>query len=294
MSAQERDFGTFYFMEDNVYELAGELIPEIAERLEVPIADEPNNEDLQRLMGAVGRNKVLRANGEIQAIHPEEMADIIERSGVQNELRRSLWTPEKGVEGTEAVLAVGGVANWQDRTARIITGAPDAPVHLLGGSRIMDTATEKSNPNIARIYEKVGFYPSEAQYMGSVVLSQIVEAKQSATVHRFDTDNGDLMLEEFFKKNPALLKQHLLMARVANAGVVMALQMRNAARKLNPTFDSNPADPQVVIATDSFPVAHTEEQRKDVPHYQNPATALRQVVLTAAKIHEAVEQERGE
>lgn len=294
MTVWERDFSTFHFAEDNVYELAGGLIPEIAERLEVSIADEPTNEDLQHLVGAVGRNKVLRANEEVPAMDPDEMADIVERSGVQKELRRSLWTPDAGIERTEAVLALGGVANWQDRTGRIITGTPNVPVHLLNGTRVMDTATEKTNPYVASYFESGKFYPTEGQYAARVILPKLVEAGHDVTLHPFFTGDGDTMLNQFFEKNPELLEQKLLMARVANAGVIMALQMRNAARKLNSSFDNDPSNPQVFIATDSFPVARTAEQRKDAPHYQNPATALRQVVLTAAKLHEAAEQERGE
>jgi hypothetical protein len=219
MSAAERDFNTFY-LEDNVYELADGVIPDIAERLDVSLADTPSTEDLQELMGKVGKNKVLRNNTEITAIERDEMVELVARSGVQETMHRSMWGPYMGAsKGPDKLIAFGGMANWQDRTAKIINQEYlNAPVHLLGGERIMDTGTEVDNPNVIRLHDAFGRYPTEAEYSSSVVLPT-VSKRHNVLATAYSTTNADEMIARFFEQNPSLLEQRLMVARVANAGV---------------------------------------------------------------------------
>jgi hypothetical protein len=103
----------------------------------------------------------------------------------------------------------------------------------------------------------------------------------------YEIKNGDEIMQRLLDDNPHLLNQRVAMARVANAGIIMAIQLRDAARKINPDFDADPENPQVFVVTDSFPVARTEKQDKNAAKYQKAATGLRQLVLTAKKLHEA-------
>lgn len=289
MSVAERDFSSFE-LRDNVYELAGGLIPEIADRFEVDLGPEPNQPSLQAVMDKVGTGKVLRENEEITVLDRDEMADIVERSGVQQALSRSLWTPTVPVnkETIDAFLIVGGVANWMDRSAEALPAElQNTPVYLLAGNRVMDTATEKTNPHVQSVYDVGGMYPTEATYAAGVLVPRILE--KDFFVERtvaYPTGNGDELFEKLFQDYPELLYLRIALARNANAGVIMAMQMRAAARKYNQAYDANPAEPQALIVTDSFPVARTDEQDNDPAHYQKAATALRQVVLTAKKLVE--------
>lgn len=289
MSAHERDFSNFY-LGDNVYELADGLIPEIADRLEIEAGAAPSSQALQAVMNQVGKNRVLRENADITAFDKEEMADLVDRSGVQRQLRRSLWSPEHDLTAdspADAAIIMSGVANWQDRTANLAGTLPAEVVYSLAGSRTMNSDSEQSNPNIKKLFEKFGRYPTESEYAASIVVPRLVSVELDVLATAYDTKDGDTIFAKFFEQNPGLLDKRLVMARVANAGIIMAIQMRDAARRSNPDFDSAPDDPQVFVATDSFPVARTEAEDNDPANFQKAATALRQVVLTAKKLHEA-------
>lgn len=290
MSVIERDFSDFY-LGDNVYRLADGVIPDIAERLDIKLGDEPNSADLQLVMTKVGQNKVLRENQEVEAISRSEKADLLARSGIQSQLRRSLWTPEvqANPEKVEAIIATGGVANWQDRTAKAIRGfkATSVPIYLGAGSRLMNTPTEIRNKNVKRISSKFQRVPTEAEYVSSVISPSLKRAGFDVLASPFETEDGDEILRRLFEINQHLADERLAMARVANAGIIMAIQMREAARAINPDFDTDPKNPQAFVITDTFPIARTKRQDNAPKSYQKTDTGLRQLVLTAKKLHEA-------
>lgn len=291
MSASERDFSNFY-LGDSVYELASGVVPEIAERLDVTVSREPHSAELQEIMTKVGQNKVLRQNEEITAIDRRTMAELLEVSGVQRALRRSLWTPDLDASASniDAVVMLGGVANWQDRTAKVISKGrkyKDTPIYLLGGSRVMDTPTEVTNPNIAAFHETFRRYPTEARYIASVIAPRLKRVGHQVMVNTYDIKNGDEILWKLFEENGHLFFARLALARVANAGIPMAVQMRDAGRSGFKHFDTNPKKPQTFVITDEFPVSKTEKQDSNATKYQKAATGVRQLVLTAKKLHEA-------
>lgn len=305
-TVNERNFSDFE-LGDNVYELAGGLIPRLADRLAVPIGDEPTSSDLQLIMNQVGPNKELRTNQKLE-LDREEAADFVVKAGTQQALRRSLWTPDNELlpGSVDTLVAMGAVANWQDRTAKLISDLPfRVPVRYLAGNRLMATATEVTNPNVSAIGEDFDIAPTEAEYAASVISPLLRAAGVRVLVTPHTTGNADTMFYEMFKRTPGLLYERIGVARVANAGIVMALQMRDAARKVQqelveagqleaagPLFDADRRNPQVFVATDKFTeVARTEEQDADPEHYQKAATGLRQVVLTAKKLHEAGDEQ---
>lgn len=287
-----RNFATFY-LGDNVYELAGGVIPEIAARLDVRLGEEPNSADLQAIMDVVGKNKVLRHNEEVTAIDRTTMADMIEGSGIQSALNRSLVTPElkAAPENIDGLLIVGATSNWQDRAEWAVPdNVKGLPVYTVGGLRIMDTATEVTNPNIKAMHTKLGRYPEEAKYIGEIVGANLTSRGHNVIPQEpgmYQSEVGDELLEEFFRNNPELVDKRIAIVRNANAGVLMAIQMRAAARRVDPSFDSRPDYPQTFVITDGFSVARTDEQERRSSHYQKTSPALRQLVLTSKKLHEA-------
>ncbi|MDQ5972446.1 MAG: hypothetical protein QG553_605 [Patescibacteria group bacterium] len=293
MTTAERNFSNFE-LGDNVYELQQGLIPTIADRLEAPIGHEPTSEGLQLIMNKVGTNKVLRDNAEIEALSRDEMADLVDASGIQAPLERSLWTPETPADWqtVDAVVLMGGVANWQDRAADAVPAEfVGMPVYNLAGTRVMNTDTETTNPSTSHFYDVFGRYPTEAEYAASIITPGLVELGYNVAATAYPTTNGDEILSEFFETNPQLLEKRIAVVRVANAGVTMALQLRAAAQKFNPDFDTDRNEPQTFVVTDTLPVARTDEQDKDSRHYQKASSALRQLVLTAKKLHEATNAE---
>ncbi|HWB39108.1 MAG TPA: hypothetical protein VG604_02585 [Candidatus Saccharimonadales bacterium] len=301
MSAGERNFAT-YELGDNVYELAEELIPEIADGLGVDLGPEPNSEALGELVGKIGKNKVLRDNDEVTAFDREQMADFVDRSGVQLALNRSLWTPDTFLSGdsedesnTYPVILSGGVANWQDRSAAVLGSAPgwnlDGPVYLVSGNRIMNGPTEVTHTDVQHIHQTFKRYPTEAEYAASVIRPYLTSPEGACTDDvlpiAYETGNGDEIARRFFEDNEHLLEEKLVFVRVANAGIQLAAQFRKAAREVDEHFDADRSDPQVFVVTDTLPVARLDWQENLPAKYQKAATALRQVALTAKLLHEA-------
>ncbi|MGB4759445.1 MAG: hypothetical protein WBP26_05315 [Candidatus Saccharimonadales bacterium] len=294
MSAEQRNFNNFELSGDNVYELAGGLIPEVADALEVRIGNVPNQDDMQAIMGAVGTNKVLRDNSEITGLSRDQMAGFVDRAGVQDFMARSFWTPDYRPESSDNnYLIVSGMANWQDRVVKLVNSErPGKLVYSLAGNRTMNTGTEQTNPQVQQMHATFKRYPKESEYAGRFVVPGLLAAGNDVLPTPFATGNADDMLEQFFAENPALLDERLIVARVANAGIIMAAQVREAARKFNPSYDADRVSPQLFVMTDWLPVARTAEDEANPTNYQKAQTALRQVVLTAKKIHEAQLQDR--
>ncbi len=295
MSATERNFHDFE-LGDNVYELAHGLIPEIAERLGIELGAEPNSQELFDLVGKIGKNKVLRDNEEVTALRRGDMVQLVLNSGVQNELDRNLWTPMSRAGGgfsPFSIVLTGAVANWQDRATQHVERKiertkrwEDAPIYYAAGTRVMDAATEKTNPNVKKLFKMLQRYPTEAEYAGAIAIPRLGGIFSKAVPTTFPTEKGDELAAMFFDLNSHLLDEKLVFVRVANAGIQLAIQMRQAALKRKSDFDSQ-EDPQVYIATDTFPLAYTEEQEAQPTQYQKAQSALRQVVLTAKVLHEA-------
>lgn len=99
------------------------------------------------------------------------------------------------------------------------------------------------------------------------------------------------MSNDFVRAHRELFDTHgqLAVARVANAGVQLAMQFRKAVRERFPVyhFDADRDNPQLFILTDTLPVATTEEQLQHPEQFQSPYTALRQTALTAKLLAQA-------
>lgn len=284
----DRNFNN-YVLGDNVYQLAEGLIPEIAERLDVSMGEQPNSEALSRLVGVIGKNKVLRNNAQITAYELEEAGSLVLRSGVQEPLSRSLWSPDIKLPSTaEVTVITGGMANWQDRLPALLTErASSTTVYAASGNRTMDEDTELTNKNVLDFQSKTGNLPSESEYISRYVLPKL--GKTSVKFTPYDTDQGNQIASSFVQDYPELFAdgKQISFARVANAGIQLAAQFRKAARAVNPRYDADKLHPQVFVLTDSFPIAETAKQLKNPRQYQSPFTALRMVALTAKMLHEA-------
>lgn len=302
MSATERDFANYY-LEDDVRELAHGLLPEMAEVFEVDLTemdgDEgPSSEPLGKLVGAIGAKKTLRENEKgakawlSQQTGSEEAAlnqaaDWLERSSIQQALNRSLWTPHITPESDTPVIITGAVANWQDRTAALVAKMSPRQVFLASGTRNMNTPTEMANPNVLSYEYTNGVLPAEHGYAFTFVKPILEEAGHVVQDIQYVTESGDQIADGFVMRHPELLEGQIIFARVANAGIQLAVQFRNAARKVQPDFDSDPASPQVFVLTDRFPIARTPQQAANAPEFQNPFTGIRQVALTGKLLVEA-------
>jgi hypothetical protein len=291
MSASERNFANFR-PGDNVYELADGLIPEMAERLDVKLASEPNAADLQQLMGKVGINKVTRLNAEITAIDRLTQVSMIERAGLQNAINRSLHDPERPAtaENVDAIVMISCMANWQEEAADAV---PDdlkgKPVYLLGGNRVMDTPTEVINPSVAELEAGYWRYPTETEFAGAVILPRLVARGFNVLPLSYDTGKADEMFAGMLNDIPHLRERRFAVVRNANPGITTGFQLREQGQAIDENFDADPDNPQVYVITPSKELAPTPAH--DAPEhsrqYQKVGTAMRPIVLTGLKAHQA-------
>lgn len=290
---QQRDFSSFK-LGDNPNELAEGLMYAVFDHMSVvvdPMDSVPVPEEYDALIAALGRNKVLRESHPAVSWDPNQLADLIEASGLQKPLNRSLWNPDLPTPDSAARFATDAVANQQDRiVATLADHVGDGSLWVQAGNRVMDSVTEKPNPHIQDFYEQHGRYPTGAEYAGRYVLPHVVEAGYSDVHFQAQpTSKGDEIMLNFVNKHPALtqFRKELAVVRVANAGVMQALQLRKAATLIRPSFDHDRQHPQLFVLTDTLPVARTEEQAADPTHFQKPETALQQLAVTGKLLAEA-------
>ncbi len=238
-TAFERDFNNFYLRDDPL-QLANGLMPEIADAFDLDLTAQSHEDSLGALVGLLGTNKVLRNNEQVTALTGPQMADFLDRSGVQLALNRNLWTPDSSIQDVkpDAVIITGAVANWQDRTAKLVIGQidPSVRIHYATSGRQMSSASELANPNVQHLIADLGEPPTESLYAARVLIPQLIDARFSVTAHQYANVTGDQLAEKLFADNPELVDQALVIARVANAGIQAAIQMRTAARKIRPSI----------------------------------------------------------
>lgn len=321
--SSERDFSN-YRAGDNVHELAGGIIPELADYFQVALSDVPTVEELGTLVGVVGKNKVLRENKETTIISIAEAAAYVDRSGILLPLEGSTLRGRDNLTGAGCIghiIISGGVANWQDRVADLLVSKnKNSGIHIPVGNRIMNSATELTNPNIQTFAAKSGVPPTEAQYTEAFVASKLSDAGIYFEVYPYDTSDGQEIANKFAADRRDLFMPsdphdgeitrytEMMVAGVAGAGIMRAVQFRQAIQKLDPEFDTrvkyashktgvptNNSDPdgvmnwvtQMHVLTDTISVARTREQIASPTTHQSPFTALRQVIVTAKSLQEA-------
>lgn len=301
-----KDFSNFEHG-DSVYELGGGVVPEIAEVFEHNLPDNPDSQNLYQLFKLVGEKPTLQDNIKgaeaylVQVTGSKEAAvDLasswVQRSGVQEPLNRSLWSPSQQANAIGGIVVTGAVANWQDRGANLVlaqTGELNrVPIYMPLGNRLMNGPTEVTNYFVQAWQEdNDGQLPTEQQYGRDIIQPVFEAAGFSVTTLPYETKVGDVIAENFFKDLPHLAQEKLLFARVANAGIQFAVQYRQPARAINPGFDADPSNPQAFVLTDSLPVATNLEQATKPEEFQNPYSGSRQLLATAQSIAKAQEQD---
>lgn len=292
MGASERNFATFE-AGDNALDLAGGLLPKMAELAKVPLEREPI-ESLFALTGAYGKNAVLRSNEPPADLSLEQAYEWVEESGIMQPLRRSLWSPDSGIPRVGAVVATGGVANWQMRTMKIIgdfveKNGYQTDIVWAAGSRAMNSVAEKDNEIVKGLTVLNGLTPTEADFANDYVKPVLAQRYRHVTTKSYDTKNGDEIAESLANDTFWLWEpgKRVAIARVASAGILLAAQLRTAARKnINPNFDDK-TDPQLFVITDTLPLAVTQAELANPREFQSPFTAARQIAQTAKVLVEA-------
>lgn len=287
LKLSDRNFSNFVGGDDPI-KLSDGVVGDLADKVGMPFRDGGSVEELRALIAAIGPNKVLRDNETLEGlIQIREAAELVSRSGLLEELKgRSLWSPDTVAPVGTPVIMSGGVANWMDRTASVVTSTPTERVIVPVGNRVMASSTELTNPNHQQMVERLGRNPTEAEYAQEIA-TRLREGHKIVDVFPYETGAGDEIARKFVEDNPELFNGNspIAVARVAGAGIQLAMQMRRAARTINPGFDRK-SNPQLFVYTDTIPVARTEEQLRDPAHFQSPYSALRQLAVTSLMLQD--------
>ncbi len=166
--------------------------------------------------------------------------------------------------------------------------AENAGVKLVVGNRTMDKPTEVTNSNVIGLKKQDGRFPTEKRYGEKVIVPKLWIAGYFISVTGYETENGEEIASDYVSdyRGAFTPDKAISFVRVANAGIHLAVQFRQAARKLFPEYDNDSTEPQVYVETDTMPVARTSEQIQQPTNYQAPQAGLRQAVLTAKLLHQ--------
>lgn len=294
----------------NVQSLAGGVVPAIAGAAEVPLTPYParNSDggapqglpeaglaieaDLKALVGKVGPDKELQQN--ISAVREtlgpdarEQIAEWVERSGILYPVERSFKTTEPMPKKTDAVVWGGGVANWMLRRATVTERFdPDnvGRIYLPLGNRPVKAGEHQ----LAGTYEKQrGRLPKEHEFVRTYILDRLVTAgfDPKPKVIPVASGVGDKVLDALFEREPQLLDGTITVVANAPNAIQAAGQLRLAALRVDPSFDST--GEQLFVASDSVPLARRGEAAKT---HQNPETALGQLVRNALFLQANINQ----
>ena len=279
-----------------VYDLANELLPEMAEAMGYDLGETPNTEILQGLIGHIGPAKTLQDNiGLVQerlgtsADAVTIAADWAERSGCLDKTSRGFMHP--GVDlskiGFGAVVFNTGVGRWQERRAKQVIELKESGVKfqkaiIFAGNRAM---AETEHPEVAEMAKAHGHPPTESDF-ASTYITDILSANDiSADVVVIESANGDEVFREGIKKKGFLYDWSILAVGNAPSTIQVAAQYRKAACSLDLDDDSrfDATGRQLYMAGDSIAVAR---QGESPATHQNPFTALGQIARNALMLHE--------
>lgn len=312
----QRDF-TDYQRGDNPAELASGVVREIAAATGSPLDDQPTEAQLKDFIGDVGKKRELQENiGQVSQKlgkdATEIMADWVDRSGVLRPVERAFADPTIPLPKKIGIVVVQAdvVANWMLRrkgqAERLDPEAVDELV-LVVGTRTVKPAEhqlaatinrnkrraaglpeEKDEPKPTTDEEKQkqkeereAFYPPAAEFLKRLRIVEGLEAAQfNATLLETGVSRGNDVLDELIAQRPELLETTVMAIGNAPSTIQAAGQLQDAARRADPSFNSN--GDQLFMRGDTVEVARHGE--KTATH-QNPETALAQIARNAKYIH---------
>lgn len=288
MSVQERDFAT-YHLDDNVHELAGGLLPEMAQTLGYELGESPDEASLRGFIGHIGPAMWLQDNIELvqEKLGTTESAkavaaDWVEHSGITEPLYRSFASPEVTVPTEfDAAFMTGGVARWMLRRAahlRNLTEVSEVSVSdvvVAAGTREMKESEHSEVRELAKVF---GRLPTEAEFAQTRIVPMLRSSGISARAVAVESGVGDEVMQSVVEEMDD--KGSILAIGNAPAGIQVAGQFRVAARKENAGFDADGS--RLFVASDAMPVSRYAESAAT---HQNPYTALGQVARSALILH---------
>lgn len=271
-------FANFNPKEHSVYEIGGDVIPQIAEVFGHNLTDEPDVDNLGELIALVGPAKTLQDNIGLTEQRLGTDVDAVDlarnwvvKSGLLNPVDRSFPDfKQDRPPGSDFYVVTGGVANWMHRRAdTLITeiecvGIQIGTVLLAGGNREMKSDERDDLIDGEREY----------MYLTEVIRPKLVknniEVEQVVCVNSADgNDVATKLVKYLAPRNPEeVTVVSNSGAWVQNAGQIGRAMVKN---------DIDPSD-RLYVISDDFPLGTDKEPAST---HQNPFSALGQIARNA-------------
>ncbi len=260
-----------------LYALGNSVLPEIADRANYQLTDQPDKVNLQGLIAKLGPDKELQKNiGVVREALGDnatgQIADWVERSGIMYPVERSFMKPTAVPERADTVIINGGVANWMLRRAGVVLRMDPknvGQVLLPIGNRQMGAAEHQLVQTSER---SRGQRPTEAQFVEQFVVPSLAMAGFDVRLIPVESSRGDEVLDALLATVPSILDGTVIVAANAPNALQAAGELRLAGQRVRPEFDIN--GQQVHMVSDSIALARRGEAAKT---HQNPATAVGQL-----------------
>lgn len=272
------------------YELSDGLIPEMAEATGFPLSEVPNDDELRSFIGHIGPAKTLQDNIEraqsllgSQSDATTIAADWVDRSGVLKSVDRTFRDNTPAPARVGSAIISGGVARWMLRrrnAAESIDPEMVGTLYVPVGNRPMGEGEHQLVKNFMRQHD--GRVPTEAEFANAFVAGGLSLIGFNVKVFPVDDGNGDRVLDAFLNEYPEVLASDVRVIGNAPSVVQSAAQFREAAQRVDDSFDTIGA--QLYMVGDTIPVARNGE---GAATHQNPITALGQIARNAAFLNRA-------
>lgn len=285
--------------EFGVYQLADELIPEIAEELNFDITGQPVQDALGDFIGKFAPDKELQKNISLvqEQIPVDVAADWVERSGVLEPVSRAFRDTTKLPERVGMAVMTGGVANWMLRRAAVLERLDPTTiprVWLVASDRKMSDGEHQLVRSHRELFSEHEIETTEYRFMRKFVMTRLADAWFNVRdFHSEGHTQGSAILDDWVayadKVDNALRIKTILVPGNAPAVIQTAVTVREAIQKLDPLFDNTPS-PQLFMVSDTIPIARHGE---GTATHQNPYSALGQILRNAKYLDKAAAQLRA-
>ncbi len=268
-------FANFNPAEHSVYEIGGDVLPQMAEVFGHTLENDPDVDNLGQLIELIGPAKELQQN--IQGVQQriganEDAVDLarswVERSGLLTPVERSFLDPEDTSRRDDELVGIitGGVRNWMQRRADLALklteeGVIFKKIILAAGHREM---AQGEGQDVAQRM-------TEIEYMNLVLANKLHgHASDVVQILAVDSGVGDDVGRRVASSVDESDDEPLV---ISNAGV----WVQNAGQISRGFRDEYgaPVQKDVHVVSDQFPLGTGEEPTAT---HQNPFSALSLII----------------
>lgn len=286
--ASERYFYEFQ-PTDNVLKLGDEALSRLGAELQIDVPDCAEGSaifnELAAALGKIVAQPIATRGGILSIV---KATKIVRASGVDSKLARAWQTDTRSPAQTNFVLP-GGSARLQTRLASAVVGQATADhegrVLIAATDSILNTPADKKDARVQDYCRRLGRHPTESAYATRYIVPYLATHNIEAIVSTHTVQERTDLAWSFAEKHPQLFSDGSTVTAVeaATQGIAWAGNLRQAARAVNPAFDS-PDNPQLfVLSPPPLPFARRCENL-DTESHLDPYTALFGLIASARAI----------